>query len=636
MKDKKVLLWIYKNSKSQILRMAVLIFTSIVVAVNGVAIALFSRGLVDSAQEGSKDRLLVHGFILVALFLLQFVLSITCKYLQKEMQNRLENCYKSYMMREYSKKYYSHLRKYHKGDILSRYTADTLKVSEGVSSILPDFAKFITKLISAFAALFILNKIFTSVFIAGGIVVIFVARLLRNRAKKLHKNVQDKDASLRSFIYELLENTVVIKVFKAEDRMLDKTNQLQKRHYNAKREKNIFDVFAATGFSFIFAMVYLYALVWNSYGLVHNNISFGTLVAILQLVGHLQAPFAGLSGLLPKFYGVLASAERIIEVAELPEEQGLEDEDAYDVQQYSDMECIKVQGVTFAYGEEEVLKNIYLTINKGDFTLVCGASGAGKSTLLMLLLGVYSPDKGRIFLKTYSNEKIDISGHVRKYFAFVPQKNMIFSGTVRENISFFKSGATDEEIMEAAKISCADEFINWLPNKLDTVIGENSQGLSEGQIQRLAIARAVLSGAPIVLLDEATSALDEITEKKVLLNLKKLTHRTFVFVSHKKTLSSLYNNVINIKKGKAYQKRYDNGKRYRDKKRYNKGYGGTKEYSDKKGYNDRKECSGRKAYSDIKAYSDKKGYSDIEVYDIRGRYDGGEKHGNRRGTYEGI
>ncbi len=145
-----------------------------------------------------------------------------------------------------------------------------------------------------------------------------------------------------------------------------------------------------------------------------------------------------------------------------------------------------------------------------------------------------------------------------------------------------------------------------------------------------------MSGAPIVLLDEATSALDEITEKKVLLNLKKLTHRTFVFVSHKKTLSSLYNNVINIKKGKAYQKRYDNGKRYRDKKRYNKGYGGTKEYSDKKGYNDRKECSGRKAYSDIKAYSDKKGYSDIEVYDIRGRYDGGEKHGNRRGTYEGI
>ena len=173
-----------------------------------------------------------------------------------------------------------------------------------------------------------------------------------------------------------------------------------------------------------------------------------------------------------------------------------------------------MQSVTFGYSEEEVLKNVYLTINKGEFTLICGPSGVGKSTLLMLLLGVYSPDKGRIFLKTFSNEEIDISCCVRKYFAYVPQKNMVFSGTIRENISFFKSNATDEQIMNAAKISCADEFINQLPLKLDTVIGESRQGLSEGQIQRIAIARAVLTDAPIVLLDEATSALDEITEKK--------------------------------------------------------------------------------------------------------------------------
>ena len=229
-----------------------------------------------------------------------------------------------------------------------------------------------------------------------------------------------------------------------------------------------------------------------------------------------------------------------------------------------------MQSVTFGYSEEEVLKNVYLTINKGDFTLICGPSGVGKSTLLMLLLGVYSPDKGRIFLKTFSNEEIDISCCVRKYFAYVPQKNMVFSGTIRENISFFKSNATDEQIMNAAKISCADEFINRLPLKLDTVIGESRQGLSEGQIQRIAIARAVLTDAPIVLLDEATSALDEITEKKVLLNLKKLTDRTFIFVTHKKTLSSLYNNVINIKDRKVYQKIYDNRKKYDNKKRYDK------------------------------------------------------------------
>lgn len=183
---------------------------------------------------------------------------------------------------------------------------------------------------------------------------------------------------------------------------------------------------------------------------------------------------------------------------------------------------------------------------------------------------------------------------------------MVFSGTIRENISFFKSDATYEQIMEAAKISCADEFISRLPLKLDTVIGENRQGLSEGQIQRIAIARAVLTGAPIVLLDEATSALDEVTEKKVLLNLKELTDRTFIFVTHKKTLSSLYNTVIHIKDGKVYQKRYS----------------GREKYGDKKGYYD------KKRYNDKKGYSDKKGHSDKKKYGF------GEKHSNRRNANE--
>ena len=174
-------------------------------------------------------------------------------------------------------------------------------------------------------------------------------------------------------------------------------------------------------------MVYLYALVWNSYEIIYDNISFGTLIAILQLVGQLQGPFAGLSGLLPKFYGALASAERIIELTELPEEQGLGREDTYSGQLYSNMECIKMQSVTFGYSEEEVLKNVYLTINKGDFTLICGPSGVGKSTLLMLLLGCIPLIKEG-FLKTFSNEEIDKLLCGGKYFAYVPKKIWCFQG----------------------------------------------------------------------------------------------------------------------------------------------------------------------------------------------------------------
>jgi ATP-binding cassette subfamily B protein len=235
-----------------------------------------------------------------------------------------------------------------------------------------------------------------------------------------------------------------------------------------------------------------------------------------------------MSGVMTKFYSTLASAERLIELEKLCEEPAV---DFYEPDR--DFEYIEFKNVSFKYDRETVLEDINLRINRGELVLVSGISGIGKSTLLKLLLGVLHPGEGEINLKINSGKTVKIDSGTRGMFAYVPQGNLMLSGTIRENLMLVNENAAPEELERAIGISCAIDFIETLPDGLDTIIGERGQGLSEGQIQRLAIARAVLSGAPILLLDEATSALDEETEKRVLNNIMALNDVTCLLISHK-------------------------------------------------------------------------------------------------------
>ena len=271
---------------------------------------------------------------------------------------------------------------------------------------------------------------------------------------------------------------------------------------------------------------------WSGVKLCTGSMSFGTLTAIMQLISQVQAPFTSLSGIVPQYYSMIASAERIIEIENLSTSKSLNDKNINTEKVYSEMQELRFDNVSFGYGRDSVIENADFTIKKNDFTVISGISGIGKSTLFKLLVGVVPPDSGRIYIKCGDNE-YGIDKYMRGLFAYVPQGNMLFSGTIRDNIRFVNSSAGETEIMRAAEISCADKFINELPDGLDTVLLENGHGLSEGQIQRLAIARAVLSDAPILLLDEATSALDEKTEKQVLSNIRELKNKTCVIISHK-------------------------------------------------------------------------------------------------------
>ena len=234
-----------------------------------------------------------------------------------------------------------------------------------------------------------------------------------------------------------------------------------------------------------------------------------------------------------------------MEICNLPDEEESNKSDVDTIETYDKLQSISFKDISFKYDRDIILDNTSLNIKKGDFVAIMGISGIGKSTLLKLLLGVFSVNGGSISLKL-SDGEITVDRHTRKLFAYVPQGNMLLSGTIRDNLTFINSGATDEEIEKAIKISCAKQFIDELPLGLETVIGEKGMGLSEGQIQRLAIARSLLSKSPVLLLDEATSALDEETEKQFLMNLKQLENKTCIIVSHKKAALEICNKYVQI------------------------------------------------------------------------------------------
>jgi len=331
-----------------------------------------------------------------------------------------------------------------------------------------------------------------------------------------------------------------------ENATVEKANGLQKNYYDRRIAQRKLFITANTGLHLVFSLVYVFAVIYGAYGIAKPvpTVDYGTLTAMLQLVTQIQNPLLSIGGILPQFYNMTASIERIMEIEDLADEPDAKSINPTEF--YSSLKRITLKDVTFSYGRDTVLESSNLTINKGDFVCIKGISGIGKSTLFKLLLGVYPDYQGEIGYET-ENGVIKPNKALRKLYSFVPQGNLLFSGSLRENLTFVKQDATDKEIENALKLACAYDFVKELPDWLNTVVGENGTGLSEGQIQRIAIARALLCGAPVILLDEATSALDDITEKQLLSNLKELQDVTVIIVSHRKQVLSVCNRAVAVK-----------------------------------------------------------------------------------------
>lgn len=511
----------------------------------GVLYALLLRNIVDSAvgHDGGAFR---HNVVLiVALVVLQISLSAIVRWINELARSDIENRFKQRLTDNILRKEYSAVSATHTAEWLNRLTNDTTVVANGIVEILPGLTGTIVRLVSAVIMVIALDRMFAAILVPGGVVMCVLAYAFRKTLKRLHKNIQESDGRLRVFLQEHIGSLMMIKSFVAEEQTSREAAQAMNDHKAARMRRNRFSNVANVGFAAAMQGMYLLGVVYCAYGILRGTVSYGTLTAVMQLIGQIQGPFVNISSYLPRYYAMTASAERLMEIEAFADDETARD--ANDVYDYylEFFTALGLRDASFTYesgdGSPVVLDDVSVEIKKGEYVAFTGHSGCGKSTVLKLLMCMYPLDSGERYI-TGTEGETALDASWRRLFAYVPQGNALMNGTIREVVSFADPDAAHDSyrLRRALEISCADEFVD----DLDAVLGERGSGLSEGQTQRLAIARAVFSDCPVLLLDESTSALDEVTEQRLLQNLRAMTDMTVVIVTHRKAALRICDRVL--------------------------------------------------------------------------------------------
>ena len=529
---------------------------------SGVLYALLLRGVVDAAVGGSRTAFWQNLILIIALAAGQLLLRAVVRWLTELTKSTFENTFKKRLTETLLKKDYLRVSAVHSGEWMNRLTNDTVVVANDYTEIIPGLVGMAVRLVSALVMIIAIEPLFAAILIPGGGMLALFTILFRKIMKRLHKKVQESDGKLRVFLQERIASLLMLRSFAAEEQTLARAEEKMHAHKAARMRRNRFSNLCNIGFGAAMTGMYLLGVGWCGYGILVGTISFGTLTAIMQLVSQVQAPMANITGFLPRYYAMLASAERLME-AEHFEEDGEKAKPLSEIIPFyqNRLSVIGLKDVFFTYYPVSddaqriektdmpvVLENLSIKIRKGEYTAFTGASGCGKSTALKLLMCVMHPDAGTRYYTDKQGENCELTSAYRRLFAYVPQGNYLMSGTIREIVSFAEPKAKndDERLYHALRIACAEEFVSELEQGVDTLLGERGTGLSEGQMQRIAIARAIYSQSPILLLDEATSALDAATEQHLLENLRTMTDKTVVIVTHRLAALSICDRVLSF------------------------------------------------------------------------------------------
>lgn len=431
---------------------------------------------------------------------------------------KLENRVRKGIFNSFLKNSYATIDSKSGGDWLNRITSDSKVIADGVITYLPNFISLSFRIVLSFAVLCYVNWVFALILLGLGLIAYAASRIVRPHSKALHKDSQEEEGEVLSFYKDSINNAFLLKLFSRSDRISRQCDAIQDKYAKAKVRFAGFSIFINTGFTFFMRLSYLGAIIYASILIANSGATtgFGDLLVMVQLISQIEGPFSSLSGLLPKYYQTLGSIERVMEY---------EAEPINDRTLMTNASSITLDNVTFGYGADNIINNLSFTISRGDFVLIGGSSGKGKTTLLKLIMGAYSPKSGSIKIDGKDASTVD------GLFAYVPQGNYLLPTTIKENLTLF-SNPTDEEIYKALEIVCLKSKVDSLKDGINTKLNDLGNGLSEGEGQRLSIARAILSNRDVIVLDECTSALDDETANVVLNNLKGL-NKTIIMVSHK-------------------------------------------------------------------------------------------------------
>ena len=504
-------------------------------------VTLITKALIDGAKSGSMDALFTYGALLVAFIAVERLLNIWNAYIRTKASAVMQKHMQGMVTEAILGKQYAALKGFHSGELVNRVFSDVGVVKNGVMNMLPMVLRTAVSFIGAAAILISMDWRFIPVMIVASCVGVGISMAFREPMKNRHKRMQQAEDALHASTQETLENIRVVKASVSEKRAL-KAMKKRRDHLSEEQIRNAkLSIAMNNGMGIMFDISWLICNLWGCVKIYHGTFTYGSLAALIQLVGRIQAPISNAVSLISQAYGVIASAERLLDVAGLPDED--------DGPKLESFDEIRLENVRFRYadGTEDVLQNVNGVIRRGDFVALTGISGGGKTSLFQLLLGIYKPTEGQVTFVS-GNQTVLASRSTRPLFAYVPQGNMLFSGTLRDNLTMFTDQATDAEISEAIKAACLEQLVAEIG--LDAVLGERGVGLSEGQGQRVAVARALLSKAPILLLDEATSALDDATEAQMLMNISAMRDKTCIIVTHRQAALAICDYTFHISKGR--------------------------------------------------------------------------------------
>ncbi len=503
-------------------------------------VTLVTKSLVDGATGGNAPALWRWGIALVALIVLERLLSVAYSAINVRAFARFQAEMQRMVTASVIGKEYAYLKPYHSGELLNRVSSDVDVVKNGIMGLIPSLLRMLVSFVGAAVILIRMDWRFVPVIIIVSILGLLITMVFRNPMKRRHKRMQEAQGALRSSTQETFENIRIVKASVSEERAIRQIEEDRTRLVNEQLRNGRLSILMNQGMGSMFDISWLVCQLWGCVKIYNGTFTYGSLAALIQLVGRIRAPIANAVTLASQAYGVVASAERLQEIIGLPDEDEGEKLESFDE--------IRLEHVYFQYDEnnDDVLADLDSDIKRGDFVALTGISGGGKTSVFQLLLGIYRPTSGSVSFIS-DGSAVPASKGTRSLFAYVPQGNTLMSGTLRENIESFTDHPSEEMLTSAIQAACLDDVVAEVG--LDAKLGERGIGLSEGQAQRVAIARALLSDAPILLLDEATSALDEQTEAKLLENIGKMRDKTVIIVTHRRAALAICDYQLHIENG---------------------------------------------------------------------------------------
>lgn len=549
--------WIYKYGKDHVF--AIIIYTALGLSgvVIGLLSSLVSRDLVDIITGHQAGELLKTFVMMVTIQIVSFIIGSVTQYISTALSMKVDNAIKSDIYSKIVTTEWEELTSFHTGDLLTRYSSDASVVSSGILSMIPNAIMYLFRFASALWMVIRYDWSFAVFAVVSAPITLIASRRSIKRLQKSGMGSIQANANMSGFIQESFSNTQLVKAFDMIPIYMRKLKECQKDLMDATMRNQRFSIFNNMITTFVSMLVTYSTYGWGIYKVWSGSISYGTMTMFITLSTSLSGCIQNLIGLVPSTITLTNSAKRLRAIEDLPKEDYSQYDEVKAFRSENDASgiglCVRNASFTYRNGTE-VFNNVSFEAHPHEIIALVGPSGEGKTTMLRLILAIVHAAEGTGYVchgestPESSDLCIPVTASTRQLFAYVPQGNTMFSGTIAENMRNVKEDATDEEIIEALKIACAWDFVNRLPDGINSMLQEHGGGLSEGQSQRLSIARAVLRRSPILLLDEATSALDIWTEKKVLSNIMADSYpRTTIVTTHRPSVLTVCNRVYAIR-----------------------------------------------------------------------------------------